>query len=147
MESVMKRLFAAGLIAMSVAAVPASAQSWRDGGSRYADSYRSGYGGYGGQARGLCDGSRADQLHRRVSQERREGDLNRGQAYNMNSHIRLIEQTADRYCSGGLSRWEARSIDNSYDQVEAAINQRDLDGRPAGGWDRDKGDGDYYRGR
>jgi hypothetical protein len=151
MEVVMKRIFTVGLIAMSVAAVPASAQSWGNGGWRYGN----GYGGYGSQARGLCDGSRADALHRRVAQERREGDLNRGQAYNFNNHIRLIEQTADRYCSGGLSRWEARSIDNSFDQIEAAIEQRDSDGRGSG-WDRgysygnyDRGDtyGNYYRDR
>jgi len=111
----MKRLFAVGLMAVTIAAVPAQARPWDRG-------------DYGWNVRALCDGSRADQLQRRVRQERLEGDLNRGQAVNFGRHIAMLEQTADRYCANGLGPSEARYLADEYDQVEFAINDRDTDG-------------------
>ncbi|WP_157219054.1 hypothetical protein [Flavisphingomonas formosensis] len=132
----MKALFAAGLMAMTIAAVPASAQPWGGGDYRW-------------QARALCDGSRADALHRRIRQERIEGDLNPGQAANMNRHIAMIEQNADRYCANGLGPSEARYLDSEYDNLEMAINDRDDDygrhNRWSGGYRDYRGYDDYYR--
>lgn len=116
----------AAAAAVTGAALPASAQPWRDGGhaERYDDRRgpgyddQRGYGRRGGYNDHLNSGY-VDGLFWKLDNAAREGRLSWGQANRLKADLRQVQELAYPVETGQASNWERRRLE----QVVARIDQ------------------------
>jgi hypothetical protein len=118
------------LAASTLAAVPATAQSWGDGyrGDRYGDRYddRGGY-GYGRDTL-----RRAQMMLDRAIQRR---DISQREVYYYRNELNRLYQLDARFRRDGYSRWEREQIENRAEQLIRRLRDERRDGR----WDDRRG--------
>lgn len=64
---------------------------------------------------------RAQRLEDRIEAGRADGSLSWREARDLRTRLRNIERLEDDYAANGLSRWEARDLDNRYDDLSNDI--------------------------
>ena len=107
--------------ALSAAAVPAAAQSYR-GADRWDQNWD------------RID-RRFERIDHRIDQGLRTGQLSRREALRLRAEFRGLIQLERRYSAGGLNRWERQDLENRFNRLSAQVRyeRRDRDHRRGGG--------------
>jgi hypothetical protein len=64
---------------------------------------------------------RADRIEDRITDGVRDGSLTWQEARDLRARLHNIQRLGDDYASNGMSRWEARDLDNRYEDLSQDI--------------------------